>query len=110
MRNRLGLAFALVLTAYIPSAFAQAAPPPEPPKAGDSKEAQEHFQRARTLYDEGDFNLALIEFKRAYDISPNYRVLYNIGQVNIQLFNYAAARKALGQYLEDGGQEISSGR
>jgi hypothetical protein len=118
MRIRLALAFAF-LSASIPLAplaFAQDAPAPAPapapeaPKAGESKEAQEHFQRARTLYDEGDFNLALIEFKRAYDISPNYRVLYNIGQVNIQLFNYAAARKALEQYLEDGGSEISSGR
>lgn len=85
------------------------AAPPSPPsdKAEGAKAAEVHFQRARQLYEEGDFNLALVEFKRAYEVSPSYRVLYNIAQVNIQLFNYAAARVALERFLKDGGKDIS---
>jgi hypothetical protein len=79
-------------------------------KTADAKAAEERFLRARQLYDEGDFALALVEFRRAYDLAPNYRVLYNIGQVNIQLFNYAAARIALEKYLQDGGTEIPAPR
>ncbi len=72
--------------------------------------AEEHFKRARQLYDEGDYTLSLVEFQRAYDISPNYRVLFNIGQVDIQLYNYAAARTALERYLRDGGSDIPEAR
>jgi hypothetical protein len=78
--------------------------------ASPAARAEEHFKRARQLYDEGDFTLSLVEFQRAYDISPNYRVLFNIGQVDIQLYNYAAARTALERYLRDGGGEIPEGR
>ncbi|HVH48250.1 MAG TPA: tetratricopeptide repeat protein [Labilithrix sp.] len=103
-------------------AAAEPAPPPPPPqaqpdappttesKSGAAKEAQDHFQRARQLFDEGDYGLALVEFQRAYDVSPNYRVLYNIAQVEIQLFHYAAARVALEKFLKDGGSEIPAPR
>jgi hypothetical protein len=79
-------------------------------KPAPAKEAEGHFQRARQLFDEGDYSLALVEFQRAYDISPNYRVLYNIAQVDIQLFHYAAARVALEKFIEDGGSDIPAQR
>ena len=109
----------VLLASRAPSAHAQGRPaaqdaPEQDKGAGDAKspgkDAERHFTRARALYDEGDFPLALVEFKRAYELSPNYRVLYNIGQVNIQLFNYAAARTTLEKYLKDGGDEIPSAR
>jgi hypothetical protein len=118
---RLRASITLALAGLVLSSVAHAEPEPaDAPKPADAKpaetksseakEAEQHFARARQLYDEGDFGLALVEFRRAYDLSPNYRVLYNIGQVNIQLFNYAAARAALEKYLQDGGNEISAGR
>lgn len=106
----------VVLTAMLAHtslASAQDAPAADTPATtpkGDPKEAQDHFQRARTLYDEGDFKLALVEFKRAYELSPNYRVLYNIGQVSIQLQDYAAALRTLERYLEEGGTEVPASR
>jgi hypothetical protein len=73
-------------------------------------EAKQRFDRGYELYDEGEYSLALIEFTRAYELVPNYRVLYNIGQVNIQLGQYANARRALKEYLQKGGDELSNDR
>lgn len=73
-------------------------------------EAKQRFDRGYELYDEGEYSLALIEFTRAYELVPNYRVLYNIGQVNIQLGQYANARRALKEYLEKGGDALSNDR
>lgn len=97
--RRLSLFVVVAALAWSPGALAQG-----------PAQAEVHFQRARQLYEEGDFNLALVEFKRAYEVSPSYRVLYNIAQVNIQLFNYAAARQALEQFLKDGGSDISEAK
>jgi hypothetical protein len=69
-------------------------------------EAKQRFDRGFELYTEGDYPLALIEFNRAYALVPNYRVLYNIGQVCIQLAQYANARRALEEYRDKGGSAL----
>src|SRR5687768_2725567 len=74
------------------------------------KEAAERYQRGLSIYAEGEYLLALVEFERAYQLSPDYRVLYNIGQVRVQLGRYAKAREALEQYMEQGGDAISADR
>ncbi|HET9955652.1 MAG TPA: PEGA domain-containing protein [Polyangiaceae bacterium] len=74
------------------------------------RKAGEHYDRGLKLYTEGDHALAVIEFERAYRIVPDYRVLYNIGQVHIQLAHYAKARGALEQYVKEGGNQISADR
>jgi hypothetical protein len=74
------------------------------------KQAGEHYQRGLTLYGDSEFVLALVEFERAYDLSPNFRVLYNIGQVRIQLGRYAKGREALEAYLAQGGAQIAPDR
>ncbi len=66
-------------------------------------EAGKHFQRGVTMYNEADYRAALVEFRRAYEITPNAAVLYNIGQTYYQLQNYAAALVALGRYLTEAG-------
>src|SRR5262245_54376929 len=85
-----------------PSSTAPASASPSP-GAGPSPEvvteAKQRFDRGLELYAEGEYPLALIEFTRAYELVPNYRVLYNIGQVCIQLGQYANARRALEEYL-----------
>ena len=89
------------------SAPSSAAPPPvdAATAAGPSPEvvteAKSRFDRGLELYNEGEYPLALIEFTRAYELVPNYRVLYNIGQVGIQLGQYANARRALEEALQD---------
>jgi hypothetical protein len=80
------------------------------PSPEATKEAGQRYERGLELYSEGDYGLAVIEFERAYELVPNYRVLYNIGQVRIQLGRYAKAKKALEEYLEKGGDEIKQQR
>lgn len=74
------------------------------------KEAAERFQRGLSFYEDGDYGLALIEFERAYQLVPDYRVLYNIGQVSIQLSRSSQALRALRAYLEQGGDALSEER
>jgi len=80
------------------------------PSADAVKEAGKRYEAGLSLYSEGEFKLAAIEFERAYSVVPDYRVLYNIGQVRIQLGEYARARLALEQYLKEGGEKVSAER
>ena len=98
--------------AAAPSAQAPTAAPsaqaPAPPSAEVLKEAGERYARGLSLYGDGEFLLALVEFERAYQLSNNYKVLYNIGQVRIQLGRYAKAKEALEEYLKIGGSSLSA--
>jgi tetratricopeptide (TPR) repeat protein len=93
-----------------PAVDAPASAPPASPTPEALKEAADHYQRGLSLYGEGEFVLALVEFERAYQLTPNYRVLYNIGQVRIQLGRYAKGREALEEYLKQGGASINAAR
>src|SRR5262245_38457027 len=76
----------------------------------DVATSHEHFNRGVEYVHDGDLKGALIEFKRAYAVSPNYRVLYNLGQVANALGRYTEAQDYFQHYLNDGGEEISSDR
>jgi hypothetical protein len=89
---------------------APTAEPAAPPSPEVLLEAKQRFDRGFELYEEGEYPLALIEFNRAYELVPNYRVLYNIGQVCIQLGQYANARRALEEYLQKGGDGLAADR
>jgi len=93
-----------------PEAPASAGAPSAPVSAEVLKEAGERYARGLTLYGDGEFLLALVEFERAYQLSNNYKVLYNIGQVRIQLGRYAKAKEALEDYLKAGGANLSAER
>jgi hypothetical protein len=69
-------------------------------------EAQRRFQRGVELYKEGDLGGALVEFKRAYELAPTFKILYNLGQVAFQQHDYANALRYFRQYLTDGGNAI----
>ncbi len=75
-----------------------------------TEQARAHFTRGVELFKEGDFRAALIEFQRAYDAAPNYKVLYNLGQTSLELQDYAGALKALRGYLDQGGKEVPAAR
>ena len=81
-----------------------------PPTEEAIAEAARRYDLGLKLYAEGEFRLAVIEFERSYQITSDYRVLYNIGQVRIQLGNYAKAIGALNEYLKGGGDKISDDR
>ena len=73
-------------------------------------DAQRRFQRGVELYKEGDFGGAFVEFKRAYDLVPSYKILYNLGQVSYQRHDYASALRYFRQYLGEGDAAISVDR
>lgn len=74
------------------------------------EKARQHFQRGIDSYRDGDLATALIEFKRAYSTAPNYRLLYNLGQVSADLRDYPAAERYLNQYLEESKNALDEAR
>ncbi len=89
-------------------AAAQAAAPH--PALVAAEEGKAHFLRGVALFQEGDFRSALVEFRRAYELSHNYKVLYNLGQTDFELQDYAGARSSFQRYLAEGGGEIEAAR
>lgn len=94
------------------TALGQSPPSAAPAAESDAtkQEAARRFEHAIKLYEEGDYALALAEFERVYELVPDYRVLYNIGQVNIQLGRYARALRTLREYVSRGGNELPAER
>ena len=81
--------------------------------AGDgnaTQDARARFRRGVQLYNEGSFEAALAEFNKAYQLNPNYRLLYNIAQTQFDLHDYVAASRYLEQYVKEGGNEIPEDR
>lgn len=73
-------------------------------------EAAERFRRGITLLDERSFEAALIEFQAAYDASPAWQVLYNVGSCHQYLGHPVEAVDAWERYLEEGGAEVPAER
>lgn len=78
--------------------------------AGAEAEASARFRRGVELYREGDARAALIEFQRAYEIAPNYQVLFNLGQASAELKDYVGALKAFEKYMAEGGDAVPADR
>jgi tetratricopeptide (TPR) repeat protein len=75
-----------------------------------TERARASFHHGVQLYSEGSFEAALAEFRKAYQISPNYRLLYNIAQAYFDLHDYVSSFKSLRQYVQEGGNELSAAR
>lgn len=97
-------AFAQAPDAAKPAAGQAAGSAAEPTKDAQ-EEARTRYQRGTQFYSDGAYELALIEFQRAYELAPSYKILYNVAQVNAQLGNYAGALKAFQRYLAEGGND-----
>jgi hypothetical protein len=95
--RQLTLALCLTLTASL-AGIARAGE-----NDGTRREASAHFQRGVELYNDGDYRGALVEFKKAYAIWPRANVLYDVGQTEFQLNDYAAALKTMERYLAETG-------
>jgi hypothetical protein len=93
-----------------PAAPDAAAPPGKPSPLEPVREAQRRFALAVSLYEEGDLKGALAEFRRAHQIFPSYKVLYNLGTVSRELFDWAAALTYYREYLVEGGTAIAPER
>src|SRR5450631_2422239 len=100
-----------ILAAGLSFLLASSALAAGPADASNATErARANFHHGVKLYNEGSFEAALAEFRRAYQISPNYRLLYNIAQAYFDLHDYVNSLKALKQYVQEGGSEIAADR
>jgi len=77
-----------------------------PPK----NEAETQFTKGVALTKAGDYPNALAAFKKAYEIAPNFRVLYNIAQLHAFSNDNASAIKVYRQYLAEGRDQIPTAR
>ncbi|HEU4731145.1 MAG TPA: tetratricopeptide repeat protein [Kofleriaceae bacterium] len=82
-----------------PRAKAPARPSPKTP---DQKEAERHFQSGVALFKESKYAEALAEFERAYEISPQPLVLYNIAGCHRELSHYREAVAYYRRFLAEG--------
>jgi hypothetical protein len=88
---------------------APAAQAPEPTDA-QKDEARTRFQRALEFADDGNFDAALLELRRAYELAPSYKLLYNVGIIYQQLKDHARALDAFERYLAEGGADVPAER
>lgn len=106
-RTPKALSFAFATAIALAGTAARAA---EPPSKQAVQEASVHFDRGVKLFEDGDYKLSVVEFRRSYQAVPDYRTLYNIGEVEFQLGNFAEARRTLQRYLEEGGARVPPSR
>jgi tetratricopeptide (TPR) repeat protein len=85
----------LAILVYATSAAAQ--------KPDPVREAGTHFRRGVELYSETNYAGALVEFKRAYELAPSAAALYDLGEAQYQLQDYAAALRSFRRFLSDYG-------
>lgn len=68
--------------------------------------ARAHYDRGYRLASEGVFEAAIAEFERAYTLSPNYSVLFNLAQAYGAAGRAVKAAHTLERYLELGGANV----
>jgi hypothetical protein len=97
------------------TALAQPAPPAggQPGSAGQPSQvdqARTHYERGMQLFNEDNFEAALNEFERAYELAPSFRILFNMARIQRQQNNYAAALQNFQSFLAEGGTAVSDER
>ncbi len=103
--RRVAVLAALLLVTLPLSRTARADATPE-----QVEEARKHYDAGLQLTREESYDAALAEFERAYQIAPNYRILYSIGGLRRQLNDFVGALDAFEKYLSDGGASVDAKR
>jgi hypothetical protein len=105
---------ALVAGLAAPAAGAQPKKGDDAPVQGDNaaavEEARKHFNEGVRLSAAGKVPGALDAFQKAYDIIPNWRILYNIGQTSRHVRDYARSLRAFERYVSEGKDDIPRAR
>jgi hypothetical protein len=78
--------------------------------ANPREEALARWERGKEFFQEGDMAAAVIEFRRAYELFPNFKILYNIGQVCYEQQDYPCALRNFSKYLAEGGSAVAPAR
>jgi hypothetical protein len=104
-----GCALAFLCLASAPT-LAQAQLPPAPThEVQPSEEARKYFQTGVELLQDPDgarYEEAFKAFRRAYEISPSWKILGNLGLTALKLERSTEAIAAYERYLSEGGTQI----
>jgi hypothetical protein len=96
---------ALALVSPPQPALAQPAKPPAS-KDGPSPEARAANKHALDLFKDGKYQEALDQFQKAYDLSPSWIILCNIGKMSRFTQDFARSLVAYQTCLKDGGADV----
>lgn len=84
------------------------------PREGRAEEpldvAKQYFEQGVLLFQDEDYEGALVSFLASLDANPNYKVRYNIGLCHLSLHRYLEAEKHFQIYLSEGAGEIPADR
>ena len=111
LRRSLPLALAVTLAAE--SAFAAPPAAPATPAVVDVRAqlpdpARKAWDAAKQLAGASDYRGALVEFQRAYELSRNPRVLFNVGVTEKLLTHYARAVDAWDKEQTEGAGQLTA--
>jgi hypothetical protein len=73
-------------------------------------DASQLFEQGLELIEQARYEEAAIAFKTAYELAPNYKVLYNVGEAERLVGHHARALEAYSRYLTEGADEIDEER
>lgn len=105
MRYSIWLLVVMVL-AFAREAGAASSCGPAPPSGEPSEEAKRAYETALDLSKDGRFDEALSAYQRAYDLSPSYVILFNLGKAAALTSDFVRAIHAYECHLEHGGSAI----
>jgi hypothetical protein len=80
------------------------------PLWANEDDAKASFEEAKQLYNQEKFLEAADTFRRAYELKPTWKLLYNIGQSEAAARRYGLALEAFEKYLAESGDEIAKER
>ena len=75
-----------------------------------AKEAKQRFAKGVEFFNNGEFAAALAEFHWAYEVSPHYMVLFNIGRCYAKIGKHIEAFDYFEKYLKEAGDKIPDNR
>lgn len=107
------LIFAAAFACAAPAAAQQREQQPQTDRATPlsnvlSGEARAAYESGRLLYKDGDNAGALAKFNRAYELSSDVRLLWNMAACEKALRHYARATTLIARYLKDGAGKLSA--
>jgi tetratricopeptide (TPR) repeat protein len=103
-------ALSLPRAAHSQSATTASESPSSRPPSEAEQDARTRFERARALFQRENFDAALVEFQRVYELMEGnprrYIVLFNIAQSHERMFRYDEALQFYRRYLDEGGTNV----
>ncbi|WP_437759115.1 PEGA domain-containing protein [Sorangium sp. So ce1389] len=90
-----------------PAPAASAPAVQRPPSETLTGEAKAEYEAARILFNDGDYGNAIIKFERAYELSRDPRLLWNIALCQKNLKRYTRLLATIEQLLRDAGPQLT---